>query len=53
MTATCDLCGDSIESVGLLLDHLSGEHGVTEPVATWPDGDPVVVDTTLDPGDFR
>jgi hypothetical protein len=48
---TCHLCEAELLSCGLdaAADHLSG-HGIE--VDRWPDGSPVVVDTTLEPQEF-
>jgi hypothetical protein len=50
VTGVCNLCG---ERVADLLVHLRVEHDFDEEIETWPDGSPVVIDTTLEPGDFR
>ena len=47
----CELCGylfrlDDIE------DHLITAHDV-EPLDRWPDGQPVIIDSTLEPADFE
>lgn len=50
---TCDLCGDGFDTVSAFMDHLRVMHPDRyEDVATWPDGAPVVEDTTLEPHDF-
>lgn len=51
--ATCDLCREQVPAADIL-DHLRVLHpGVYgDGPATWPDGSPVVVDVTLEPGDF-
>jgi hypothetical protein len=38
--------------VELLRGHLRGAHDVDIELAEWPDGEPVVIDTTLEPDDF-
>lgn len=50
-TGICATCGERIPAEALLA-HLRDEHGIDAEVATWPDGDPVVVDQTLEPEDF-
>jgi len=50
-TATCGLCGERM-TVDEIFPHLHQEHGLEVELQTWPDGDPVVVDATLEPGDF-
>lgn len=49
---TCNLCGEKIESFGMSLDHLRDVHGIDEEIERWPDGEIVIHDTTLEPGDF-
>jgi hypothetical protein len=36
----------------LIVDHLHDAHGIDTEVERWPDGEPVIVDMTLDPRDF-
>lgn len=50
----CHICHDQVPSLGLL-DHLRVHHPdqFGDGPQTWPDGSLVVVDTTLEPGDFR
>lgn len=49
----CELCLAAVPT-DRLLTHLRMLHpDAYEPVETWPDGAPVVVDTTLTPTDFR
>lgn len=50
-TATCALCGERFP-VDLILGHLAGAHELDIEVETWPDGSPVIVDSTLEPDDF-
>jgi hypothetical protein len=52
VTATCRLCGQ-VMPVELLLGHLRGAHDVDIELATWADGEPVVIDRTLEPADFE
>jgi hypothetical protein len=48
----CGLCGERVAAADLIV-HLRVEHDFDEDVETWPDGTPVVVDTTLEPDDFK
>lgn len=49
---SCALCGDDVPTLDLL-DHLRIRHPDRyEPPLRWPDGALVVVDETLEPGDF-
>jgi hypothetical protein len=49
----CHLCHSTPPSSRDLLAHLEVEHAdVWTRLQRWPDGAPVVVDTTLDPADF-
>ena len=48
---TCAICGAQVPPEELL-GHLRGAHGIEEEIATWPDGEPVVIDQTLQPDDF-
>ena len=49
--ARCNLCGEHVPPE-LLLGHLRGAHGMDVEIATWPDGEPVIVDDSLEPADF-
>lgn len=58
-TGFCQLCIDaglSEEDARIPLDelvgHLRGAHDVDMEIATWPDGETVIVDNTLEPEDF-
>jgi hypothetical protein len=46
----CSLCGYWFTLTGIEL-HLVEDHR-QEPFETWPDGRPVIIDTTLEPADF-
>lgn len=46
----CDLCGLWFEASGIEA-HLVDGHD-QEPVERWPDGRPVIIDSTLEPADF-
>jgi hypothetical protein len=51
-TAVCDYCHPpQVIPLEDLAVHVYVEHGET--LDGWPDGAPVVVDATLEPGDFR
>lgn len=50
-TATCALCGERFP-LDLILGHLTGAHDLDVEIETWPDGSPVIVDSTLQPDDF-
>jgi hypothetical protein len=52
MLVTCALCGETMDAT-VILGHLRGEHGIEEELATWPDGEYVVIDKTLEPDDFK
>jgi hypothetical protein len=45
----CALCGDVVP-IHAAIRHLRVIH--LDAVDEWPDGSPVIVDTTLEPGDF-
>ena len=47
----CNLCGRSVPDPDLMR-HLADEHDLELEIQTWPDGSPVIVDTTLEPEDF-
>ena len=50
----CNMCVPPAElTLGTIGQHLQDEHGVPLVVHTWPDGSPVVVDSTLEPDDFK
>lgn len=51
LAGTCAVCGELIAAAELL-EHLREEHDIDEEITTWPDGSPVIVDQTLEPGDF-
>jgi hypothetical protein len=49
----CHLCHHTPSTSADLLAHLEAEHAdMWAGIERWPDGAPVVVDTTLDPADF-
>lgn len=50
---TCDLCGEQAPDTEVL-EHLRLMHPEQygDGPALWPDGSVVIVDTTLEPGDF-
>jgi hypothetical protein len=48
---TCGLCGERVMASELIV-HLRVEHGIEEDFERWPDGEIVVHDETLEPGDF-
>lgn len=50
-TATFALCHERF-SLDLIFGHLAGAHDIDVKVAEWPDGEPVIVDQTLQPDDF-
>lgn len=51
-TITCALCKHRFPAAGIW-NHLDIVHGITDiEIAEWPDGSPVIVDATLEPGDF-
>lgn len=50
-TAICAICHERVP-VELILGHLAGAHDLDVEVETWPDGSPVIVDSTLQPDDF-
>lgn len=47
----CAVCGERIP-IEHLLGHLRGAHDLDEEPETWPDGELVIVDETLEPDDF-
>jgi len=47
----CGLCGAEVHAT-MLMGHLRGAHGIEDDIQTWPDGQPVVIDLTLEPVDF-
>lgn len=51
MTAWCALCGQNIEAENIM-GHLRGFHDLDVEIEEWPDGEPVIVDKTLEPEDF-
>jgi hypothetical protein len=51
-SATCALCGGTFP-VEAIFGHLRAVHDFDEEPATWPDGEWVVIDQTLEPGDFE
>lgn len=50
--ATCALCERRF-AVENIWEHLRIVHGVEGEIAEWPDGEPVIIDTTLEPDDFQ
>ena len=53
-TAYCNLCRPPKPMpLDEILVHLRVEHDWDEEPATWPDGELVIVDTTLEPSDFE
>lgn len=50
--AYCNLCGARVLVVEILV-HLRVEHDVDAEIEEWPDGEPVIIDTTLEPEDFE
>lgn len=54
---TCSLCQEAGLPARIhideLVEHLYSVHGTTVDILTWPDGEPVVFDRTLEPDDFR
>jgi hypothetical protein len=58
-TAICAVCvtegaaeDDARFPLEEILGHLAGAHGLDIEIQCWPDGNPVVVDLTLEPDDF-
>lgn len=49
--ATCALCGLTVP-VEEIVEHLRDEHELEAEPATWPDGEVVIVDQSLEPEDF-
>lgn len=52
---TCGLCNRRFFA-DTILEHLLLAHDVepkTLEVATWPDGEPAIIDATLEPDDFK
>lgn len=49
--ARCAICLEWLP-LELIMGHLRGAHGIEDDLATWPDGSPVIIDQTLEPGDF-
>jgi hypothetical protein len=49
---TCNLCGGAFQ-LEEINGHLAGAHGQTEQIECWPDGEPVILDRTLQPKDFK
>ena len=52
MTWTCGLCREQFTDVNPI-DHLRIMHAVDVTPETWPDGEVVIHDTTLEPEDFE
>lgn len=54
-TVSCGLCPVDGLTLGEMVTHLHDAHGVDlgADLERWPDGEPVVVDATLEPEDFR
>lgn len=54
VACNCGLCDFRAETGPEMIEHLLKAHGVDvwAEVDRWPDGAPVVVDLTLEPGDF-
>jgi hypothetical protein len=48
---TCAVCGEQ-GPLEWIFGHLRGAHDMDVEIDTWPDGEPVIVDTTLEPEDF-
>lgn len=52
--AWCNLCEPPrLVENEVLMRHLRLVHGFTEEPATWPDGELVIIDETLEPSDFE
>ena len=50
----CGLCDPPRRiAAAELIEHLRSAHGVPVVIELWPDGEPVVVDRTLEPEDFE
>lgn len=49
--ATCALCGERFP-LELILGHVAGAHDLDIEIEEWPDGSPVIIDSTLEPDDF-
>jgi hypothetical protein len=53
----CQLCRNEGKPDRVMLKylhaHLRLAHGETFEILTWPDGEPVVIDKTLEPDDFE
>lgn len=49
--AQCAICLEWMP-LELIMGHIRGAHGIDEELSAWPDGEPVIVDNTLEPGDF-
>ena len=47
----CRLCPEELENLAALIVHLDFDHD--ELIETWPDGEPVMWDQTLEPSDFE
>lgn len=45
--------GEVMVRISEIVEHLDKVHGITGGIAEWPDGEPVVIDRTLEPGDFE
>jgi hypothetical protein len=54
VAVTCNLCGEVFDGT-TIWGHLAGAHAIDAgaEMLRWPDGEPVVIDTTLEPGHFR
>lgn len=50
-TAICEMCGERVPAE-LLLGHLRAVHDLDVEIETWPDGEPVIIDATLEPANF-
>jgi hypothetical protein len=49
--AQCAICEQWVP-LELIMGHVRGAHGIDAEPSTWPDGELVIVDQTLEPGDF-
>lgn len=52
MSFTCAKCGAKVPAEKIQA-HLKIEHDIEADFQEWPDGSPVIVDSTLSPSDFE
>lgn len=53
LIATCDLCGKRLTASDAVAHFRDRHPGTQWELETWPDGEPVVIDSTLSPEEFE